>query len=181
MKRKEQLLMMAGGLVLAGLVSVAAASDAETSAQATGGRGPSGSALATARYEGDVGFARTDTRSGRVNLARGVALGFDADGLSLSLSTALAPRSGPALATTFNISIGTNGEVAHSVGTALATGGTARTVAAGGSAATARHGGTAVAAASGRTQSGGTVRVATQSEHVRIYRPAPVVRFFRPR
>ncbi|MBK9118157.1 MAG: hypothetical protein IPM18_00920 [Phycisphaerales bacterium] len=119
------------GLMIGVGVSGAWASEAQTSASATGGRN-NGAATATARYDGQVGFARTDTKTGKVNLARGVAVGVDANGLSLSLSHAIAPQHGPAIATNFNMSIGRDGEVNHSVGSAVATGGSGRTVMAGG-------------------------------------------------
>ncbi|MEW6253139.1 MAG: hypothetical protein AB1716_21075, partial [Planctomycetota bacterium] len=90
------------------------ASDVETSASATGGRYGAGTATGTARYAGDVGFARTDTRTGEVNAARSVAVGVDPNGLSLSWSLALAPNRGPALATNFNMRIGADGQVAAS-------------------------------------------------------------------
>ena len=94
-----------------------------------------------------------------------MALGVDRNGLSLSVSTAIAPNSGPALATTFNVSIGTRGDVSHSVGQTVATGGASRTVSAGGSTSTATRysSGTAVARASGRTSFGGVVRSQTRS------------------
>lgn len=119
------------GLMIGIGVSGAWASEAQTSASATGGRN-NGAATATARYDGQVGFARTDTKTGKVNLARGVAVGVDANGLSLSLSHAIAPQHGPAIATNFNMSIGRDGEVNHSVGSAVASGGSDRTVMAGG-------------------------------------------------
>ena len=117
-------------LLLAAMPTLA--SDAETSAQASDGAGHSGTATATARYAGDVGFARTDTRSGRVNLARGVAVGVDEDGLTLSVSLAVAPQRGPAVATNFNLSLGRNGAAAVSVGRSVAQGGATRTVTASG-------------------------------------------------
>jgi hypothetical protein len=157
--------MICGGMTSLALCGGSAwASDAQTSARATGGRGP-GSATATARYEGDVGFARTDTRTGRVNLARGVAVGFDEDGLSLSLSTAVAPRNGPAFATNFNMTIGANGEVATSAGHSNATGGVARTVESGGRATSTPWGSDSAATAGGHTAHGGRVSASTRSDH----------------
>ena len=141
------------------------ASDAETSASAGSTRG-SDTAMATARYAGDVGFARTNTRTGRINLARGVAVGVDENGLSLSLSSAIAPRSGPALATNFNFSIGRDGQTSTSVGTAIASGSRDRTVSAGGSTTTQRNG-TTMSMASGRTGRGGTVQAHTESHSTR--------------
>ncbi len=151
------------------------ASDADTSATATGG-GHAGNAAATAHYRGDVGFARTDTRTGRINLARGVALGLDRDGLSFSLSTAIAPQRGPAFGSNFNVSINRRGDLSHSVGRVTARGGGERTVAVSGGASTGTHGhrGSAISQASGRTRYGGVVRATTRSRHVEIRRPVRV-------
>jgi hypothetical protein len=116
---------LAAAMTLAGFSLFAAAafaSDAETSATAGPGRYGTGTAGATAHYEGDYGFARTDSRTGQVNVARGVAVGVDEDGISLSLSNALAPRYGPAVATNFNMSIGADGRVSSSTGRAEADG-----------------------------------------------------------
>jgi hypothetical protein len=154
--------------------SAARASDAETSATATRGRSRSGTATATARYEGNVGFARTDTRTGAVNLARGVAVGVDEDGISLSVSLAIAPQRGPAYATNFNLSFDTDGDSASSFGTAAATGGTRRTVTAGGRTSAAPMGPIATSMAGGATHNGGMVRAITHSDR-RVHR-APVPR-----
>jgi len=151
----------------------ALASEAETSATAGSSRGyRSGTAAATARYEGDRGFARTDTRSGRVSLARGVALGMDEDGLSLSVSHAVAPAGGPAVASNFNISLGLDGSVAHSVGLAVADGPIFRSATAGGTSSAGRSGSVAASLASGKTDSLGTVRVTTHSDGSRPALPA---------
>lgn len=163
MKRTNWITTMMAAPVLM-LTASAWASDASTSANASGGRGP-GSASASAHYEGDAGFARTDTRTGRVNIARGVALGVDEDGISLSVSTAIAPRLGPALATTFNISIGTNGESAVGTGRVTALGGLVRSAGAAGGARADRDGAAASAAGTGRTAPGGIVKVKTVSRH----------------
>jgi len=146
-------------------------SDAETNAWASSARFGSGAAVATARYAGDLGFARTDTKTGTLNMARGVAVGLDEDGLSLSFSTALAPRLGPAFSTTFNMTIGSNGELAHSVGHSVATGGLERAVSAGGRSSSTRSGSTATAVAGGKTVGGGVVEARTASHH---YRPGRV-------
>jgi hypothetical protein len=151
-------------LVALACTHAACASDAETSATATGNRGRSGSATAAARYEGDTGFARTDTRTGRVNVARGVAVGVDEDGVSLSVSLAVAPQVGLGLATTFNMTIDRDGDVATSVGSALAFGGTSRTVTAGGVATATPFRPFASATVGGVTRNGGIVRVVTHSE-----------------
>lgn len=175
MKRTHALtLMTLASLTL--LASPATASEAETSAGATGRRRRPGTATATARYKGDLGFARTDTRSGTLSAARAVALGLDEEGLSLSLSTAVAPRLGPALATNFNISIGTDGQVAHSVGRALARGGRERTASVAGRTTTGTgcHSASAVSRATGRTSYGGVARVRTTSRH---HDRRPLVRY----
>jgi len=163
---KINLLSVSGLIALALMIGgpiAALASDAETSATAT--RGRTGTAAATAHYAGEVGFARTTTSTGAVNVARAVAVGVDENGVSLSVSTAVAPRSGPAVATNFNLSIGTNGEVARSTGRAEAVGGAARTVSAGGKASSTPAGSVAISHASGSTSCGGVVRVNTRSHH----------------
>lgn len=142
----------------------ALASDAETSASATGGRRASGNATATARYEGDVGFARTDTRTGQVNLARGVAVGVDEDGVTVSLSLAVAPKNGPAIATNLNLTFNRDGTTAVSTGHSVATGGAARTVSAGGRSTATHHDAIATSTAAGHTTSGGIVRAVTRSD-----------------
>ncbi len=155
------------------------ASDAETSASAG-----SNTAMATAHYQGDIGFARTNTRTGRINVARGVAVGVDENGLSLSLSSAIAPRRGPALATNFNMSIGRDGQTSTSVGRAVASGSRDRTVAVSGNTTT-RHNGSVMSMASGRTGRGGTVQAHTESRSTRVLRaptrpPHVVERKLRP-
>lgn len=150
--------------VLFALPANVSASDAETSATAgRGGFRPGGQASATARYEGDIGFARTDTRSGRVSFARGVAVGVDEDGLSLSVSHAVAPRRGPAVGGTFSLSIGRDGQVARNSGFAVAEGPFEREVAVGGRAGSGRFGSTADGFASGRTDAFGRVRAGSDS------------------
>jgi hypothetical protein len=150
-------------MTMAALCGGANAGEAQTSATAGSARG-NGTAAATARYEGDAGFARTDTRSGRVNLARGVAVGVDEDGLSLSLSNAVATEHGPAIATNFNLSIGRDGQVSHSNGIAVADGPVHRSATAGGSASNDRFNSGASSFASGRTDPRGVVRAETRSE-----------------
>lgn len=165
---------MLGMLALAG---AAFASEAETSATASGGRyGSSGTVAGTARYVGDVGFARTDTRTGILNAARSVAVGVDRDGLSVSVSTALAAPNGQALGATFNFALDRQGESAYSVGRVNATGGRAQTATVGGSVFTARTP-VARALAGGRTDGGGVVAAHTVSgqrpvrEVVRVIQP----------
>jgi hypothetical protein len=143
------------------LTPLAMASDAKSSATASSGRGRSGTAAASASYKGDHGFARTNTKSGAINLARGVAVGVDKNGLSLSVSTAVASRFGPAVATNFNMSIGRDGHSSASVGRAVATGGRNRSVSAGG-ATTTHRGGSSMSYATGR---GAKVKAVTKSHH----------------
>jgi len=171
MKRTQNTLALFAGLTLLSCTMTAFASEAETSAGATSGRrGQSGTANGTARYSGDLGFARTDSRTGAINAARSVAVGVDQDGLSLSVSTAVAPRRGTAVATNFNMSIGTRGDVALSTGSAHATGGRQRGVSVVGNTRTTRHDAGATSVAQGKTSRGGTTRVATRSEHHRVRR-----------
>jgi hypothetical protein len=149
------------------------ASDAETSATAGGSRYQhNGTAQATASYEGDVGFARTNTQSGSVNLARGIAVGVDQSGLSISVSQAVAPRGGSAVAATFNLSIDRDGQVSRSRGVTVADGPIQRSATAGGRVGTDRYGSTATAFASGRTDRFGRVQVNTDSEQ---YQPRRVL------
>jgi len=151
------------------------ASDAETSASAGSSRfNRNGTASATARYEGDLGFARTRTNSGRLNTARGVAVGVDRDGISLSVSNAVAPRNGPALATTFNLSIGRDGSVQRSAGLSVANGPLQRSATAGGAVSTGHNGRDRIATAhaSGRTDRFGRVNASTRSHSSRSPRLA---------
>jgi hypothetical protein len=151
----------------------AMASDAETSATAGSNRYQrDGTAAASARYDGQAGFARTDTRSGPVSSARGVAVGVDRDGLSFSISNAIAGQRGPALATTFNLSIDRDGRVSGSSGLALACGPVQRSATAGGRVGTGSLGRTATAFASGETDRFGRVYAKTRSEQ---YRPRLVL------
>lgn len=157
------------------------ASDAETSASAAGGwAGRDGTAAATARYAGDLGWARTQTRSGELNVARGIAVGFDRDGLSLSVSQALAPSYGPALATNFNLSLGRDGSVSGSTGLAVAQGGGERSVIAGGRTAATLLGGSATSVASGRTDVGGRVDALTRAYNHEPQRLSPARPFGGP-
>jgi hypothetical protein len=164
------------GLMIAGLAATTLkASDASTTASVTSGR-RSGTAAATAEYEGDVGLARTRTKTGKVNLARGVAVGVDEDGLTLSVSHAVAAKSGPAYAGTFNLSIGRDGQVSSSYGGALSTGGRSRSALAGGSATTSRRTSSAIAFAKGKTRGGGIVKARTHSYSRRPIATRRVVR-----
>lgn len=144
------------------------ASDAATSATAGSNRyQPDGTAQATAHYAGDFGFARTTTQSGSINLARGVAVGVDQSGLSLSVSNAVATQYGPAVATSFNLSIDRNGQVSRSGALTYADGPFHRSATAGGRVGTGSHGNAATAFASGKTDRFGNVQARTHSEQVR--------------
>lgn len=147
--------------------AAALASDARTSATAgsnsfTGG----GNAGATAAYDGDVGFARTDTHSGQVNLARGVAVGVDENGITLSVSNALATKNGNAVAANFNLAIDRDGDVSHSGGVTVSKGPLEREASAGGSATNGNRWSAPVttAVASGKTDPWGTVEAQTHSK-----------------
>jgi len=162
------------------------AGQANSSASASSpGWGP-GTASATAGYDGGgIGFAQTDTRSGKVNLAKGLSFGFDEEGLSLSSSFAVAPTLGPAAAGTFNLALGLDGDVSYSVGRTTATGDPYRSVSAGGSATPGRFGrpGTAVAGVNGRTGPLGRVLARTHSQTSRptVVRRVPTRRILRRR
>jgi hypothetical protein len=143
-------------------------SDAQTSASAGAGRfGRPGSATATANYEGDAGFARTDTRSGTVNIARGIAVGVDENGIALSISTAIAPRRGPAVATNFSIAIGNDG-TATSDGLAVSVGPAHRSVAAAGGVGAEPFGSQAISTASASSDRLGHAWASTHARHAPI-------------
>jgi hypothetical protein len=167
--------------ILCGLALPVLASDARTSATAgSNGRG-SGTAGATAAYEGDIGFARTKADTGKINLARGLAVGFDEDGLSVSHSYALAPTYGPAVGGTFNMHIGLDGEASVSSGHVKAAGDRNRVVNAGGSAGSDGRSPYAVATASGETGRRGEVRAETRSISSASNRARPAERVaYRP-
>ncbi|MBI5866357.1 MAG: hypothetical protein HZB38_17950 [Planctomycetes bacterium] len=150
--------------VLAGLIlsSTALAGEAETSAGAGTRLFRGGTAEASARYEGKVGFARSETHTGKINAAKGVAVGVDRDGLSISVSTAVAPKLGKAVAANFNMTIGRDGEVSKSTGLAIAKGPLVREVRAGGETSAGRFGTGAASEASGKAPLG-HVRVVTRS------------------
>ena len=153
--------------------AAALAGEAETSASAGSNRYQrNGTAAATARYDGNLGFARTNTRSGPVSSARGVAVGVDRNGLSLSVSNAAASRFGPAVATTFNLSIDRDGSVSRSGGLAVSQGPIHRSATAGGRVGTGRQGHAPMAFATGETDRFGRVHAVTRS---RDHRPRRVV------
>jgi hypothetical protein len=160
-------------------VSATLAGEASTTASASNGWFGNGTAGATAGWDGrdgGTGYARTRTdTSGNINLARGVAVGVDEDGLDFSFSHALAPRIGPAYAGTLNLSIGTNGNVSGGYGGALANGGIDRAVNAGGRTSSSPFGGAAVTTAGGHTNGGGAVIARTHS-YDRPVAPVRIVR-----
>ena len=165
-----------GSILLA--APLAAAGQASTSASAgSNGHGP-GTAAATAEYTGDQGrgYADTRTRSGPVNYARGVAYGIDQNGISFSVSHAVAGRRGPAFASTYNLSIGFDGSISRSRGVSVANGSRSRTAHAGGFSRAGRGRTTAVATAGGRTGRRGYVRANT---HTHTKRPRRVWRWRR--
>jgi hypothetical protein len=170
---KTTLRNFGGSLVFLAMTSAALASDAETSATAgSNAFDRNGTAAATAAYDGQVGFARTDADSGRINRAHGVAVGFDRDGLSLSVSNAIASRFGPAIGSNFNVSIGLDGRVSTGRSLAISRGPLSRSVSVGGRATADHHrGNTAASIASGfrRGAAGVPARVRVES-HSRSYR-----------
>jgi hypothetical protein len=89
-----------------------------------------GHAGATAGYDAPEGFARTESRVGRVNVGRGLAVGLGPDGLSLSHTIGVAGHHGAGAAHNFNLSIGRDGtHVSH--GGAVTHGGNTRVIAGG--------------------------------------------------
>ena len=170
MKRTRTIL---AGLMVFGLGKAALGSEAETSATASshlfGGR----IATATARYEGDAGFADTRTRTGRVTLARGVAVGLDEEGLSFSVSHATTNRLGVALAGNLNLTLGRNGQVAVSGGNTVSFGPRYRSASAGGLTSANWGRANAVSTASGRSDRRGFVQSRT---HARSHRAPQIVR-----
>jgi len=166
---KRRAILTAATAIMTFATAGALASDAETSATASSNRYQrNGTAQASAHYEGNLGFARTNTQSGSVNSARGVAVGVDRSGLSLSVSKAIAPQHGPAVAVSFNLSIDRDGRVSRSRGMTVADGPVHRSAAAGGRVSTGPDGRAATAFASGQTDRFGRVSAKTHSEQ---YRP----------
>ncbi len=154
---------IAATFTMISLNALALAGDARTSAGATSNPlNGGGSATATAAYNAPIGFARTNTRSGPINAARGVAVGVDKDGLTLSVSTALAPKLGPAVAANFNITIERDGDVSRSSGIAVAKGPANREVNVGGETHSGRFGAGSSSNATAKAPHG-TVRVITRS------------------
>jgi hypothetical protein len=84
---------------------------------------------AEASYDGPAGIARTDTRVGRVNFARGLAVSYGPQGISLSQSIGVS-RGGVGTAHNFQLSVGPQGRhashggvVSHGGDTRVITGG----------------------------------------------------------
>jgi hypothetical protein len=175
------------GMIFAGaMTGIGMAGEAASNAWASNGLGRSGSAGATASYDGEdggIGFAKTRTKTGQISLARGLAVGFDRDGIDISFSHAIAGKVGPAYAGTLNLSIGLDGHVSGSYGGALAQGGQTRSAEAGGSTRSYPGGAGSVATATGNTWPGGQVVARTNSFSREPYHtPARrVVRVIRPR
>ena len=162
--------LMAAMMAVGIWTGTATASQAETSAGVSRSRHGATTAEATARYDGDVGLARTDTRTGRISLARGLAVGADRNGLTLSASHALATRSGLSVARNFNLTIGRDGQVAVSGGRTVSRGSQRRSAEAGGIA-RAGHGRTGASSwAAGSSDRRGFVRTNT---HARSFKPRP--------
>ena len=183
MKRKLTAILAAA--VCTGVSTVSWAGRATTSAVAGSPGLGTGTAAATADYRGDgPGYANTQTRSGRVNLARGIAVGFDRDGLSLSTSYGVAGHIGPAVAGTLSVNIGLNGQVATSIGRTVARGDRARTVSAAGGSGSRRGPAHTWATTAGRTGPCGEVISMAKSNHPRaLFKRAPLRRAprrFRP-
>lgn len=154
---------IAATFTMISLNALALAGDARTSAGASSSPfAGGGSATATAAYNAPIGFARTDTRSGPVNAARGVAVGVDREGITLSVSTAIAPKLGPAVAANFNITIERDGDVSRSTGIAVAKGPFNREVNVGGETRTGRSSAESSSTATAKAPHG-TVRVITRS------------------
>ncbi len=151
---------MLGGLLATG----AWAGESSTSATAgANGRG-SGTAAATADYQGNgIGFTKTKARTGRLNFARGLSVGFDETGLSLSHSYALAGQRGPAVGGTLNLHVGLDGQTSVSGGRVTADGSPERSVTTGGVAGNTGRTPYAASSASGRTAGRGDVQAKTFS------------------
>lgn len=140
------------------------AGEASTSAAVTQIGLRPGTATANAAYVGDGrGQARTMTRSGRVSLAEGLAIGVDRDGIDFSVSYAVGGRFLPAVASTFNLSLGRDGSVASSGGLTVANPAPVRSVNAGGFARSQLGGSIAGATAGGRSDPHGKVTARTWS------------------
>jgi hypothetical protein len=107
--------------ILVGLVPAVSASDARTSAEVGSSRGGTDHAAATADYDGRVGIARTNAKTGKINLARGLALGLDEDGVSFSLSQALGGKRA-SLASNLNVSLNRDGDHSVSFGSTVSRG-----------------------------------------------------------
>ncbi len=141
------------------------AGEASTSAGVTQIGSRPGTATATAAYTGDGrGQARTMTRSGPVSLAKGLAIGVDRDGIDFSVSYAVGGRFLPAVASTFNLSLGRDGSVASSGGLSVANPAPIQSVNAGGFARSQPGGSISGATAGGRSDPYGKVTARTWSD-----------------
>jgi hypothetical protein len=137
------------------MTTVAWASSAGSSAE-VGSRYGVDRAAATANYDGRVGFARTKAKTGKINLARGVALGIDREGISFSISNAIGGKRA-SLASNLNVSFGRDGDHSVSMGSTVSRGNRYHSAQAGGSASSYRGRSSATAAASGDADRYGSV------------------------
>ena len=154
------------GVVGLGLLwgqGAAMASEAGTSASA-GGQPGQDSAAASAHYEGDRGWAHTDTRSGAFGMADGVAIGVDQNGFSVSVSDAVS-LGGQAVAGGFSLSADRSGTVTTSGGVSQASGASQRTASADATTSNAAHdhAAQAVSHAAASSDPDGTAQASTQS------------------
>lgn len=157
-------LILLTALVSMSAATMAPASEASSGASATANPFGPGTAEADAAYRGDGrGFARTNTRTGAVNVARGLAFGVDRDGISISASNAVAGRFLPGVASTFNLTIGRDGSMAGSSGLSVAGRAPFRSVSAGGFSGTGRNGAISGATASARSEPRGLARSRTRT------------------
>ena len=101
---KRNLFSAAVAVVLLGL-SVQACRASGAASQVDVGRRH---ASAEASYDGPAGIARTDTRVGRVNFARGLAVSYGPQGISLSQSIGVS-RGPFGTAHNFQLSVGPHG------------------------------------------------------------------------
>jgi hypothetical protein len=161
---KLRILGMAGMMWMS-LGGVALAREAETDAWARSNNRGHGTAGADARYEGDVGFARTRAESGKLSFARGVSVGVDERGLSFSASNAWATRFGIAGAGNFNLSINRDGQVSVSGGRSVSAGPIHRSAQAGGFTAATGRQAIGISSASARSDRYGRAEARTFSRN----------------
>ncbi len=172
----KRIFFMAAVGILVGLASSVNASDARTSAEVGSSRGGADHAAATADYHGRVGIARTNAKTGKINLARGLALGLDEDGVSFSLSQALGGQRA-SLASNLNVSLNRDGDHSVSFGSTLSRGPRHHSAKVEGGASADRRSTRATAAASGdadrrgRVDARASVRDIEREQHAPRRRP----------